>query len=475
MDLLKKIDNLVWGPPLLILLLVVGLYLTWRLNAVQFRYLGYALKIAFSPWHQEKESKKIKGISPFQSLMTGLAATIGIGNIAGVAVALVAGGIGSLFWMWVIALLGMSIRYAECVLAVKYRNINVAGQVVGGPMYYIEKGLRWKWLAAAFAIFGSIAAMGTGNMVQVNAVTQSLMSFPAFQSVGAITIGFALTGITAVLLAGGIKRIGQVSAILVPIMATMYFFGGVFILLMNYQHIPNAFINIFYAAFHGQAAFGGFMGATAMVAIQQGVSRGIFSNESGLGSAPIAAAAASTNSPVKQALISMTGSFIATLIICTITGLVITVTGSLGAVDSQGQVLNGIALTMEAFKAIPGGQLIVTIGTILFAYSTLLGWAYYGEKCFEYLFGVKSASYYRWGYILTTIPAAVCQLDLIWLVANIANALMAFPNLIAVIFLSGVVAQETKQFVLQKKQGTLPDEESLELPEETKESAKVTA
>ncbi|MDF2577600.1 MAG: agcs5 [Chlamydiales bacterium] len=444
--LLIQVEDLVWGPPLLILFMGVGLYLTYKLKAIQLRYLPYALKLAFGPQTEDHKDSTIRGgISPFQSLMTGLAATIGIGNIAGVATAVMTGGLGALFWMWVTALLGMATRFSESVLAVKYRTHNSAGELIGGPMYYIEKGIGWKWLAICFAIFGSIAAIGTGNMVQINSVSQALHMLFGWQEV---IIGFVLCILTGLMLFQGIKSIGKVSAVLVPIMAVFYVMGGLIILAIHYQKIPKAFMLIMTSAFTGQAALGGFLGATVMSAIQMGVARGIFSNESGLGSAPIAAAAAKTNSPVRQAMISMTGSFVATIVVCSITGFVIAVTQTMGLLDAQGKALNGMALTIKAFEiSLPGGGYIVTIGAILFAYSTVLGWAYYGEKCFEYLCGEKLSVTYRWLYILTTIPAATIDLELIWRFADIANGLMAFPNLIAVFILAPVVVEETQEFL----------------------------
>lgn len=431
---LQRIDSWVWGPALLVLLFGTGIFLTVRLRGLQFRYLGYALKLAFS-----RNDKEAQGdISHFQSLMTSLAATIGIGNIAGVATAIVMGGVGALFWMWVTALVGMATKYAEAILAVKYRSVDAKGGMAGGPMYYIEKGLKLKWLAVLFALFGAVAALGTGNMVQSHSVADAIQTlFP----IDSGWIGLILGVLTAGVLLGGVKSIGRVSSVLVPVMALLYLVGGLIVLIFCLDQLPAALGRIVEAAFTGQAAVGGFAGATVMLAIQMGVSRGVFSNEAGLGSSSIAAAAAKTDSPGRQALISMTGTFLATMVVCTITGLVIAVT------DVLGSGLNGGPLTMKAFSTvIPGGALIVTIGVILFAYSTIIGWAYYGEKCFEYLFGNKSILFYRILFSLFVVIGSALSLELVWSIADISNGLMAIPNLVALIGLSSVVVSETKSF-----------------------------
>ncbi|MCH9630371.1 MAG: Amino-acid carrier protein AlsT [Chlamydiia bacterium] len=437
---LDKINNIVWGPPLLVLLVTVGLYLTIRLKGVQFRYLWYAHKLAFS-----RQDDNAQGdISHFQALMTSLAATIGIGSITGVATAIATGGVGALFWMWIAAGLGMATKYAEGVLAIKYRIVDEKNEMCGGPMYYIEKGTKQKWLAVLFALFGGITAIGTGNMIQSNSVALAMQDLAHFNPVYTGLIFMVLTGIA---LFGGIKSIGKVSGILVPTMAAFYILGGIAIVLVRAEFVPQAFAQIFKSAFTGQAAAGGFIGATVMQAIQMGVSRGVFSSEAGLGSSPIAAAAAKTDTPSRQALVSMCSVFITTGIVCTITALVVTLTGVLGTTGVGGEALDGSALVLRAFnEVIPGGSLIVTIALIPFAFSTTIGWAYYGEKCIEYLFGCKSTKYYRIIYTLLVFPGAILSLKMIWSIANILNGLMAFPNLIGLFCLGGVVAAETKSF-----------------------------
>lgn len=456
---LQVIDSFVWGPVLLTLLVGTGIYLTFILKGLQFRYLGYALKLAFSRNDSESEGD----ISHFQSLMTSLAATIGIGNIAGVATAIVLGGVGALFWMWVTALVGMATKYAEAILAVKYRKIDKNGQMAGGPMYYLQEGLKSKWLAVAFALFGSIAALGTGNMVQSHSVADALQSIYPINS---WVIGIILGIVTLIVLFGGVKSIGKVSSFLVPIMAMLYLIGGLAILVICFDKLPSAFMLIFESAFTGQAATGGFIGSTMALAIQMGVARGVFSNEAGLGSASIAAAAAKTDSPGRQALISMTGTFLATMVVCTITGLVIAVTGVLGSVAGNGETLNGGPLTMKAFGLIiPGGEMIVTIGVILFAYSTIIGWAYYGEKCFEFLLGEKSIKFYRLLFVFCVVIGSSLSLEIVWSIADISNGLMAFPNLIGLVGLAGIVASETKTF-----ESLLKKEKAMKLQKPLKDS-----
>src|SRR3954469_14322985 len=431
-DFLTKISDFVWGPPTLILIVGTGLLLTLRLGFYQFSSLPYALKLAFSK-NQDHSSEG--DISHFQSLMTALAATIGTGNIAGVATAVVLGGPGAVFWMWVTALVGMATKYAEAILAVKYRTIGKNGLMAGGPMYYIEKGLGWKWLAVLFALFGSIAAFGIGSSVQSNSVAAAVEN--SFGLNPWIT-GIILTIFTALVILGGIQSIGKVTAFFVPIMAIFYVLGGLVIILMNLDLLSSALGLIFTDAFTGQAVAGGAIGSV----IRYGVARGVFSNEAGMGSAPIAAAAAKTDHPGRQALISMTGTFLDTIIVCSITGITLVMGGLY--IDTD---LTGAALTTVTFDALlPGGGWIVTIGIILFAYSTVLGWAYYGEKCFEYLFGNKSIGFYRVVYTLTVLLGAGMNLGLVWTIADIFNALMAIPNLIGLVFLSGVVVAETRSF-----------------------------
>ena len=439
--LLSQIKNYVWGVPLLTLLIGTGIYLTIILKGVQFKYLGYALKEIFMP--QRKDSQG--DISPFQALMTSLAGAIGTGTIVGVATAITVGGLGSMFWMWVTAFVGMATKYAESLLAVKYRSLDKRGEMSGGPMQYIEQGLGWKKTAILFAIFGSIAAIGTGNLVQVNAIAESIGTV---WEINPWYTGIALAALTGLVLLGGVKSIGNVASILVPFMALLYVGGGLVILAIHANKIPDAISMIISSAFQGQAAVGGFMGATIMMAVQMGVSRSVFSNEAGLGISSIAAAAAKTDSPGRQAMVTMTGALISTVIVCSITGLVLAVTEVLGKTGDSGRVLTGATMAIQAFSStLPGGQFIVTIGLVLFAYSTVIAWAYYGEKCFEYIFGDKSVAIYRILFTLVVIPGAALKMEIAWSVADIMNGLMVIPNLIALIALSGVIVTETRTFL----------------------------
>lgn len=448
LSFLDSVYNMVWGLPLLVLIMGVGLYLTIALRGLQFRYLIYALKLAFGRQHAAEGQGDI---THFQSLMTALAATIGIGNIAGVATAMAVGGKGALFWMWVSALIGMATKYAEAILAVKYRTIDKKGEMCGGPMYFIENGLGWRWLAVSFAVFGAIAALGGGNMIQANSVADVMHTMFAISPAAS---GVILAILTALTIIGGIKSIGKTASLLVPFMAILYIGGGLCILFLYYDRIPMAALSILHHAFSGQAAFGAFMGASVMMALQVGVSRGLMTSEAGLGTASIAAAAAKTDLPGRQALVSMTGSFLATIVMCSVTGLVLGVTEVFGTTDSSGKILNGASMTLAAFEsAFTHGGYIVTIGLLLFAFTTLLGWAYYGEKCVEYLFGEKCIPYYRFIFILCIIPGAVLQLEVVWKISDITNGLMAFPNLIGLCALSKVVVSETNSFlqVLKKE------------------------
>lgn len=439
-SLLTTIENWIWGPPLLILLITVGLYLTIALKGIQFRYLAYSLKIAFTRQDHTAEGD----ISQFQALMTSLAGMIGIGSITGVATAVAMGGLGSLFWMWVASLLGMATKYAEAILSVKYRQLDGKGEMCGGPMYYLEKGFKSKKLAIFFSLVGAVTALGTGNMVQANSIAVAMSDL--FHT-DVLWVGIGLSIVTAIALFGGIKSIGKISSWLVPFMALFYIGGGLIVILLNATALPHAFYEIFTGAFTSTAAFGGFAGSTVMMAIQFGVSRSVFSSEAGLGSAPIAAAAAKTDVPGRQALISMSGVFITSMIVCTITGLAIAVSGLFGQLDASGHLLNGSLLAIAAFQqAFPFGALILTISLILFGYSTILGWAYYGEKCMEYLFGLSVVRWYRIFFTLVLIPGSVLSLQTVWSFANIMNGLMAFPNLIGLFGLSAIVIAETREF-----------------------------
>ena len=435
-----KINAFAWGPPMLILLVGTGFWLTINLRGLQFTKLGHALYLALVK--RKEDGDEPGDITHFQALMTAMAATVGTGNIAGVATAIAIGGPGALFWMWITGLVGMATKYAEAILAVKYREVDENGEMCGGPMYYISKGLNMPWLGTLFAVFASVAAFGIGNMVQANSVADAVEA--------TFHIPFWITGVTlmafsAIVILGGIKSIAKVTSTLVPIMIIFYVGAALFIIFSHISEVPAAIGFIVKQAFNPTAAVGGFAGATIMMAIRFGVARGVFSNESGLGSAPIAAAAAQTKNPTTQALVSMTQTFIDTILVCTMTGLVLVLTG----VWSNGQT--GAELTTTAFNAgIPGGGYIVTLGIILFAYSTILGWCYYGEKSIEYLFGVKSILPYRIVFILFIGVGSVAKLSLVWNISDTLNGLMAVPNLIGLILLTPVVVSETKKYFAEK-------------------------
>ncbi|NGX31509.1 MAG: Amino-acid carrier protein AlsT [Chlamydiae bacterium] len=441
--ILDRLENIIWGPPLLGLLLFTGLYLTVRLRFVQFRYLWYSLKLAFTRHDDQAEGD----ISHFQALMTALAATIGIGSISGVATAIVIGGYGALFWMWVTAFLGMATKYTEALMAIKYRTTDERGEMCGGPMYYLKRGLKLPILPGFFAIAGAVTAVITGNMVQANSVSSAIATLFGVEE---WITGLILAFFTAMALIGGIRSIAKVASLFVPFMATLYIVSALVILVMRFDMILPAFYMIFKDAFTGTAAVGGFVGSGMILAVQFGIARGVFTNEAGLGSAPIAAAAAKTDVPGRQALVSMSSVFITTLIVCTLTGLVIGVTGGLGQLGANGHILNGSPLIVWCFdQVIPFGGWLVTIALILFAYSTILGWAYYGEKCFEYLFGVSSTIWYRFAFSLIVIPGAMLSLNLVWKVADIMNGFMVLPNLIGLIGLAKIASLENNRFMNQ--------------------------
>ena len=442
----------VWGPYMLVFLVGTGVFLTIVLRGLQFSMLGYALKQAFRPHPKKEDGSDHEGdVSHFGALMTALSATIGTGNIAGVATAVVMGGPGAVFWMWMTAVFGMATKYGEGVLAVKYRKVNERGEMSGGPMYYIEYGLgaKWKWLAFAFALFGTIASFGIGSSVQSNSVAQSIQSSFGIEP---WISGVALTAFTAIVILGGIKSIAKVSSVIVPFMALFYVIGGLVIIAMNTHLVLPALNLIFSDAFTGQAVAGGALGSV----IRYGVARGVFSNEAGMGSAPIAAAAAKTDHPVRQALVSMTGTFLDTIIVCSITGVVL-VMGLMGTGEFVKPEITGAALTTQTFNnMLPGpGGWIVTIGLIFFAYSTILGWCYYGEKCATYVFGDKFVPLYRVIYVATVMMGTVASLDLVWAAADTFNGLMSIPNLIALVLLSGVIVKETKDFKAKRASGEL--------------------
>ena len=436
-QLLNKINDFVWGLPLIILLLGTGIYYTFLLKGLQFRKLGHSLYLAFIKRKEEGNSGE-GDISHFQALMTALAGTVGTGNIAGVAGAISVGGPGALFWMWMTGFFGMATKYSEAVLAVKYRKVDEYGNMIGGPMYYLQEGLNSKFLGVAFAIFAVIASFGIGNTVQVSEVASAMKT--SFNVDPRIT-GIVLLVLTGSVILGGIQRIGRFTSAIVPTMIIFYVVSSLVIIFMHYDKIIPAFVLIFKSAFIPQAAIGGTFGTLLSKTIQKGVSRGIFSNESGLGSSPIAAAAAKTNDPVSQALVSMTQTFIDTIIVCTMTGLIIVMSGA-----TEG---TGAVLTEKAFSILlPGdiGGIIVTISLIFFAYSTILGWAYYGEKALEYLAGEKSIMIYRIIFTLAIYLGIVFSKG-VWVFSDIANGLMALPNLIGLLFLAKVVKSETNRFL----------------------------
>jgi AGCS family alanine or glycine:cation symporter len=430
------------------------MYLTYILRGIQFRYLGYALKQVFAKQHKDS----LGDISHFQSLMTSLAGAIGTGTIVGVSTAVAIGGVGALFWMWITAFLGMATKYAESLLAVKYRRVDARGEMSGGPMQYMEHGLGWKWMAVLFAIFASVAVIGTGNLVQVNSIADAVYNV---WDVNPWVTGVVLAVLIGTILIGGVKSIGNIAGILVPFMALLYILAGLYIIAIHIDHVPGAFALIFRSAFEGQAAVGGFIGASILVVIQMGVSRSVFSNEAGLGISTFAAAAAKTDSPGRQALITMTGALLSTVIVCTITGLVIAVTGSLGLTKENGEMVNGVSIAIAAFNStIIGGQYVVTVGLILFAFTTAVAWAYYGEKCCEYLLGPKSIIPYRIFYTLIIIPGAAINMASAWHVADIANGLMVIPNLVALVALSRVIVDETSKFlILADKEIAQPEQQ----------------
>jgi len=437
LEILNEIDAFVWGPPLLVLLVGTGILLTFRLKLLQVFKLPQALGLIFSAKNDGSGD-----VNSFKALCTALAATVGTGNIVGVATAIKAGGPGALFWMWMAAFFGMATKYSECLLAVKYRTVDANGNISGGPMYYIENGLgkKYKPLAVMFAVFGVLCAyFGIGTFAQVNSIveiTQISAGIPV------VYTGIALTVIVAAVTIGGLKSIATVAAKVVPAMALLYFLTTVGIMIVFADQVPAAIATVLNSAFTPTAAQGGFLGATVMLAMRSGVARGVFSNESGLGSAPIVAAAAKTKWAAEQGLISMTGTFIDTIIICTLTGLSLVVSGVWCG------PLNGAAMTESAFTmAFPAfGSILLLVGLVLFAFTTILGWNYYGERCVEYLMGVKAILPYRIIFICLIACGPFLKLEEIWVLADIVNGLMAIPNLIALIALSGVVVAETKAY-----------------------------
>jgi len=434
-----EVNSFVWGPAMLVAILGTGLFLMIGLRLMPLLKLGAGFRLL---WRGRALGEAGTGeISPFQALMTALSATIGNGNIAGVATAVFLGGPGALFWMWCTALVGMATKFSEAVCAVRYREVDELGNHVGGPMYYIKNGLskKWHWLAPTFAIFGAIAGFGIGNTVQSNSVADVMH---ATFSVPHWVTGVVIMVLVGLVIIGGIRRIAHVAEYLVPFMAISYLIFGLIIMAIYADGIPAAIALILKHAFTPAAAEGGFAGAAVWAALRFGVARGIFSNEAGLGSAPIAHAAATTKDPVRQGTVAMLGTFIDTIVVCSVTGLAIILTG----VWTSGKT--GAALTSAAFdSAVPGiGAVIVALASALFAFTTLLGWSFYGEKCIEYLFGIKSITPFRVAWVVVIPIGAVANLGIIWLVADTLNALMAIPNLIALLLLSPVIFKLTREY-----------------------------
>lgn len=439
MGIVKSIGDIVWGLPTIIMLVGTGIWLTIRLKGLQFTKLGHSLYLALI---KRKEDDNDEGdISHFQALMTALSATVGTGNIAGVATAIAVGGPGALFWMWITGLVGMVTKYAEALLAVRFRVKDSNGNMCGGPMYYITNGLGWKWMGILFAVFASIATFGIGNTVQSNSVAHALnTSFGVPTYITAIILAVA----TGAVILGGIKTIGKVTSVLVPVMIVFYMLGALIILILHIDRIPETFSLIIAQAFTPTAAIGGFAGSAVLQTIRMGVARGLFSNESGLGSSPIAAAAAQTKNPVNQALVSMTQTFIDTIVVCSMTGLVI-ILSSEWSDGKTGAELTSIAFTKGLGSVL--GEYIVSIGLVLFAYSTLIGWSYYGEKAIEFLFGEKVITTYRVIFTIFVAIGALINLDLVWGIADIFNGLMALPNLVALLLLTPVIVSESNKYL----------------------------
>ena len=470
-DIVGKVNGFAWGPIMLILLVGTGIYLSIRTGFIQFSKSGYWMRNTFGKIFKKQKAGEGE-VTPLQAVTTALAATVGTGNIAGVTGAIVAGGPGAVFWMWISALFGMVTKYYEVVLAVKYRERNQAGDLVGGPMYYIKNGLGkgWKWLGSIFCVFGFLAAFGIGNMTQINTIASSINTaidafggnveastitlFNQVVPVSSIVIGVVVAAIVALVLIGGLKRIGQVTEKLVPVMAVVYIIAALAVVIVNFRFIGKAFGMIFGNAFTVQAAFGGAVGIAFKTVVQKGVARGVFSNEAGLGSAPIAHAASSEKDPVKQGLYGIFEVFMDTIVICTLTALVVLLGYCSNAISPEWGGSGGAALVSSSFAGVMGGKLgslIVAVGISLFALSTILSWSLYGTRCFEYLFGVKSSLIYKIIFVIAVVVGATLELSLVWDIADTLNGLMAIPNLIAVLGLSGVVIKLTKEHFAQKE------------------------
>jgi len=435
-QLITTVNAWAWGPAMLVLLLGTGLYLSLGLRFLTLRKIPVALRLLL----QGRQGKGEGDISPFSALMTSLSATIGTGNIAGVATAVALGGPGALFWMWITALLGMATKYAEAVLAVRFREQDKLGNFSGGPMYYIRNGLhrRWHWLGFLFALFGSLAGFGLANTVQSNSVAQVLNDS---YSIPPIATGLLLMLLVGAVVLGGIKRIASVASLLVPMMALSYMLMSFVVILTHIDQLPSAVVTIVDSAMNGTAAAGGFAGASVWAALRFGVARGVFSNEAGLGSAPIAHAAARTNEPVQQGMIAMLGTFIDTLVVCSMTGLVIVI------MDVWPTGVSGASLTAMAFaQAFPGGEYVVSLGLCLFAFTTMIGWSFYGERCAVYLLGTRVITPFRIAWVIAIPVGTLVELDMIWLIADTLNAFMAIPNLIALVLLSPLVFSLSRDY-----------------------------
>ena len=451
-EIVSKVDDFVWGPVMLVLLVGTGIFLTFRTRFLTWRNLGYALKSTLSKEARTK-SRGEGDVSPFSALTTALAATIGTGNIVGVATAMVSGGPGALVWMWISAAFGLTSKFSECMLAIKYREVNEKGEMSGGPMYTMKKGLKNKKLGAVlawfFALFAVIASFGIGNMTQGNSISGAIKA--TFHVPTGVT-GIVITVLSLLIIVGGIKSISKVSSVVVPVMAIFYVICGVIVIIGNIANLPAGVAMIFKMAFSVKAVGGGLCGtivASMMNAMRYGVARGVFSNEAGMGSAAITAAAATTDNPVRQGYINMTGTFWDTIVVCTITGLAIASSGVLGMTDADGAFLTGSDITIAAFQTVlgSGGGWLVTIGITLFAFSTILGWEYHGEKAFEYLLGThKYNMVYRVVFSLIAYFGCTQTLSLVWNFSDIANALMAIPNLICMLMLSGEIAKDIRDF-----------------------------
>ncbi|HAU86072.1 MAG TPA: sodium:alanine symporter family protein [Lachnospiraceae bacterium] len=455
--IVKHVDDFVWGPVMLFLLVGTGIFLTFRTRFLSWRNLGYALKMTLSKEFRKKGEGE-GDISPFSALTTALAATIGTGNIVGVATAMVSGGPGAIVWMWISACFGLTSKFSECMLSIKYREVNENGEMLGGPMFVMKKAFKHKKLGAVFgwffALFAVVASFGIGNLTQANSIADAINET---SGVSKRVVGIIITVLALAIIVGGIKTISKVSSVVVPLMAVFYVIAGLVVIIGNIENVPSGVAMIFKYAFSVKAVSGGVLGtitASMMRAMRYGVARGVFSNEAGMGSAAITAAAATTDNPVRQAYINMTGTFWDTIVVCTITGLCIASSGVLGSVDANGKLVTGSALTIAAFRTVLGdlGAWLICIGIALFAFSTILGWEYHGEKAFEYLANThKYNIVYRVVFSLFAYVGATTTLNLVWNISDIANALMAVPNLICLLVLSGEIARDMKAFEKQRK------------------------